>query len=83
MIEMKDKNTQLITLRKQILRQMPALSTVLPGSNPALRKEAVERVLSDMIEYGGSLLYHSSEDQQRSFDSTCRKFCRFLTATAR
>jgi len=30
-----------------------------------------------MIEYGGPLLYHSAEDQQRSFDSTCRKFRRF------
>ena len=27
-----------------------------------------------MIEYGGPLLYHGGEDQQRSFDSTCRKF---------
>jgi hypothetical protein len=53
------------------------------NDNPALRKQAVERVLSDMIEYGGSLLYHGSEDQQRSFDSTCRKFRRFLTATTR
>src|SRR5438045_446009 len=33
-----------------------------------------------MIEYGGPLLYHG-EDQQRSFDSTCRKFHQFLTKT--
>ena len=39
--------------------------------------------LLQMIEYGGPLLYHSGEDQQRSFDSTCRKFRRFLGATAR
>jgi hypothetical protein len=36
-----------------------------------------------MIEYGGPLLYHGGEDQQRSFDSTCRKFHQFLTKTAR
>jgi len=53
------------------------------NDNPALRTKPVDRVLSDMIEYGGPLLYHGGEDQQRSFDSTCRKFRRFLTATAR
>ena len=53
------------------------------NDNPALRKKPVDRVLFDMIEYGGPLLYHGGEDQQRSFDSTCRKFRRFLTATAR
>jgi hypothetical protein len=37
------------------------------------------RHLFKMIEYGGPLLYHGGEDQQRSFDSTCRKFRRFLT----
>lgn len=50
---------------------------------PSLRKKPVERVLSRMIEYGGPLLYHGSEDQQRFFDSTCRKFRRFLTETSR
>jgi hypothetical protein len=53
------------------------------NDNPAMRKKPVERVLSDMIEYGGPLLYHGAEDQQRSFDATCRKFRRFLTATPR
>jgi hypothetical protein len=32
LIEMKDKVTQLIASRKQLLRQMPDLATVLPGS---------------------------------------------------
>jgi hypothetical protein len=49
----------------------------------SLRKKTVDRVLSQMIEYGGPLLYHGGEDQQRSFDSTCRKLRRFLTETAR
>jgi hypothetical protein len=32
LIEMKDKTTQLTASRKQLLQQMPDLSTVLPGS---------------------------------------------------
>lgn len=52
------------------------------NDNPAHRKRPVARVLSEMIEYGGPLLYHGGEDQQRSFDSTCRKLRRFLTETA-
>jgi len=32
LIEMKDKSTQLAASRKQLLQQMPDLSTVLPGS---------------------------------------------------
>ncbi len=35
-----------------------------------------------MTEYGGPLLYHGNEDQQNSFDSTCRKFRRFLAEKA-
>jgi len=49
----------------------------------SLRKRRVEQHLFEMIEDGGPLLYDGGEDQQRSFDSTCRKFRRFLTATAR
>ena len=52
-------------------------------TDPSLRKRSVDQALLGMIEYGGPLLYHSGEDQQRSFDSTCRKFRRFLTETAR
>lgn len=51
-------------------------------STPSLRKKPVEHVLSRMIEHGGPLLYHGGEDQQNSFDSTCRKFRRFLAAAA-
>jgi hypothetical protein len=53
------------------------------NDNPPLRKRPVERVLANMIENGGPLLYHGGEDQQNSFDATCRKLRRFLTATAR
>jgi hypothetical protein len=52
-------------------------------SDPPLRRRPVAQVLSKMIEYGGPLLYHGSEDQQTSFDSTCRKLRRFLIETAR
>ena len=50
--------------------------------DPSLRKKPVELVLRRMIEYGGPLLYHGGEDQQRSFDSTCRKLRRFLSESA-
>jgi hypothetical protein len=52
-------------------------------SDSSLRKKPVDRVLLQMIEFGGPLLYHGGEDQQRSFDSTCRKLRRFLIETAR
>jgi hypothetical protein len=50
--------------------------------DPALRKKPVEQVLVKMIEYGGPMLYHGGEDEQRSFDATCRKFKRFLSERA-
>ena len=53
------------------------------NDDPPLRKRPVEQHLLKMIEYAGPLLYHGGEDQQRSFDSTCRKFRRFLSETAR
>jgi len=52
-------------------------------SDSSLRKQPVERVLLQMIEYGGPHLYHGGEDQQRSFDSTCWKLRRLLNETAR
>src|ERR1700722_9400299 len=52
--------------------------------DPSLRKKPVDAALRRMIESdGGPLLYHGGEDEQRSFDSTCRKLRRFLTETAR
>ena len=47
---------------------------------PALRKVPVETLVFSMIQDGGPILYHNdSEEQQRSLESTCRKFCRFLS----
>ena len=52
--------------------------------DPSLRKMPADRLLRNVIhEGGGPLLYSGSEDEQRSLDSTCRKFHRFLTQSLR
>jgi hypothetical protein len=54
--------------------------------NPSLRRKSVEQILGDRIDdEGGPLLYamESEEDQQRSFDSTCKKLYRFLSQSPR
>src|SRR6266853_1115907 len=50
------------------------------NETPSLRKKNVEHILSEVIDDEGGPLIHNcdSEEQQRSFDSTCRKFRRFL-----
>ena len=50
------------------------------NDNPSLRRKPIQQILFDVIDDdGGPLIYGvSSEQQQRSFDSTCRKFHRFL-----
>jgi len=47
---------------------------------PRLRKQPMADVVFEaMSEEGGPILsHHLSEEEQRSFDSTCRKFWRFL-----
>ena len=46
---------------------------------PSLRKRTAEKSVHDLIgSDGGPLIHNGSEDEQRSFDSTCRKFHRFL-----
>jgi hypothetical protein len=47
---------------------------------PGLRKRPINQVvLAALDDEGGPLIAHgASEDQQRSFDSTCRKLDRFL-----
>jgi hypothetical protein len=50
------------------------------NQTPSLRKVGVERLLRGLIhEDGGPLIHNDSEEEQRSFDSTCRKLHRFLT----
>ncbi|MGO9273514.1 MAG: hypothetical protein ACLQOO_25305 [Terriglobia bacterium] len=49
------------------------------NQTPSLRKVPVEDLVFDVVKEGGPLLYHcDSEEQQCSFESTCRKFRRFL-----
>ena len=44
------------------------------NQTPSLRRAGVERLLRDQIyEDGGPLLYSGSENEQRSFDTTCRR----------
>jgi hypothetical protein len=52
--------------------------------DPSLRKVTAERLLRNVIhEEGGPLIHNGSEDEQRSFDSTCRKLHGFLTQSQR
>lgn len=47
--------------------------------DPSLRKLSAELLLRQAIhEYGGPAIHNGSDEQQRSFDSTCRKLHRFL-----
>jgi hypothetical protein len=48
---------------------------------PSLRRKRIQQILADRIdEEGGPLLYGvDSEEQQRHFDSTCKKLYRFLS----
>ena len=48
--------------------------------DPSLRKVAAEQLICNVIHQdGGPLIHNGWEDEQRSFDSTCRKFHRFLS----
>jgi hypothetical protein len=51
------------------------------NDTPSLRKRPTDQRLFELIQYSRPLLYHADEDQQRSFDSTCRKLRKFLTGT--
>jgi hypothetical protein len=49
------------------------------NETPSLRKVQIEDLVFEVLKEEGPLLYHcDSEEQQRSFESTCRKFRRFL-----
>jgi len=50
------------------------------NEDPSLRKVAADRLLNNVIHAdGGPLIHNGSEEEQRSFDSTCRKLHRHLT----
>jgi hypothetical protein len=47
---------------------------------PSRRKVAANKLLRDAVHTdGGPLIYNGSEEEQRSFDSTCRILHRFLS----
>jgi hypothetical protein len=47
--------------------------------DPSLRRWTAERLLRAVVHQdGGPLLHNGSEEQQRSFNATCRKLHRFL-----
>ena len=49
------------------------------NETPALRKRLIADLVFDAVEGGGLLPHdHDSEEQLRSFESTCHKFRRFL-----
>ncbi|HKF21223.1 MAG TPA: hypothetical protein VKE93_06615 [Candidatus Angelobacter sp.] len=48
--------------------------------DPSLRKQPADRLLRRVVgDDGGPLIHNGSEEEQSSFDSTCRKLHRFLT----
>ena len=54
--------------------------------DPSLRRKNIAQILADRIDdEGGPLVYamESEEDQQRSFDSACKKLHRFLSQSSR
>jgi hypothetical protein len=55
------------------------------NENPSLRRKDVAGVLFGAIDDEGGPLIHNcdSEEQQRSFDSTCRKLHRFSSSSTR
>ncbi len=49
------------------------------NETPSLRKKPIHVLIFDAVQDGGLLPYGcDSEDELRSFESTCRKFSRFL-----
>ncbi len=70
------------TLRKHIDNLWVLGGEIIRDLNedPSQRKIPVERILFDLLNDEGGPLIHGgdSEEEQRSLDSTCRKFRRFL-----
>ena len=68
------------TIQKHVDNLCALGGEIVRDENPSLRRKSIEQILADAIdEEGGPLLSGmTSEEQQRSFDSTCRKLHRFL-----
>jgi hypothetical protein len=70
------------TVRKHVDNLCMLGGEIIPDLNeaPSLRKVPAEQLLRKVIDDDGGPLIHNgdSEEQQLSFDSTCRKLRRFL-----
>ena len=54
------------------------------NEDSSLRKLPAGKLIREVIDQeGGPLIHNGSEDQQRSFDSTCRKLHEFLNPAIR
>ena len=63
-------------------KDLPPGRRLVEFFTPFLLHLAAEQLVRNVIpEEGGPLIHNGWEDAQRSFDSTCRKFYRFLTQT--
>jgi hypothetical protein len=74
------------TLRKHVNNLWVLGGEIIRNLNdtPSLRKVAIDDLVFDVVEDGGPLPYGcDSEEEGRSFESTCRKLRRFLEQQAR
>jgi len=74
------------TLRKHVNNLWVLGSEIIRRLNdrPSLRNVPIDDLVFDVVKDGGPLPYGcESEEEGRSFESTCRKFRRFLEQQAR
>jgi hypothetical protein len=74
------------TLRKHVNNLWVLGGEIIRKLNdtPSLRKVSIDDLVFDVVEDGGPLPYGcDSEDEGRSFESTCRRLRRFLEQQAR
>ena len=74
------------TLRKHVNNLWVLGGEIIRKLNdtPSLRKVSIDDLVFDVVEDGGPLPYGcDSEEEGRSFESTCRKLRRFLEQQAR
>ena len=80
-VHLVDSNFSMKTIRNHVDNLWVLGGEIIRDLNmtPKLRKVPVEELVSNILLDGGPIHYHSdSDEQQRSFQSTCRKFRRFL-----
>jgi hypothetical protein len=73
------------TIQKHVDNLWVLGGEIIRGLNedPSQRKVPVERLLHDAVDRdGGPLIHNGSEEEQRSFDSTCHRLHSFLLPQA-